>query len=159
LKLLLDTTYLLSAIGISIKNHPNESPIKLIQKGHQISMSNISIFELSAKGAKHVAAGSLSAERVTRGIRAILYNETIKTIPIHESTILHTAFKLRKLLSDFIDCLVLSSAINQCDALITEDNDIQNLKKNREFKELLKTTNPKFKLQTLNQILYPSNSQ
>lgn len=159
MKLLLDTTYLLPAIGISIKDFPNDTPIKLIQKGHQISMSNISVFELSAKGAKHVAAGSLSAERVTRGIRAILYNETIKTIPIHGSTILLTAFKLRNLLSDFIDCLVLSSAINQCDALITEDNDIQNLKKNREFKELLKTTNPKFKLQTLNQILQSSNSQ
>ena len=153
MKLLLDTTYLLPAIGISVKDLPNDTSIKLIQKGYQISMSDISIFELSAKGAKHVAAGSLSAERVTRGIRAIIYDETIKTIPMHESTILLTAFKLRKILSDFIDCLILSSAINQCDALITEDNDIQNLENNKEFNELLKGINPKFKIQTLTENL------
>jgi len=153
LRLLLDTTYLLPAIGISVKGIPKDAPIRLVQKAHKIFMSDISIFELSANGAKHIAAGTLSAERVTRGIRALIYNETIAMTPIHDSTILLTAFKLRSMLSDFIDCLILSSAINQCDTLITEDNDIQNLKKNKEFNELLVTTNPKFKIQTLTEIL------
>jgi len=153
LRLLLDTTYLLPAIGISVKNLPKDALLKLMQKGHQISISDISIFELSAKGAKHITEGTLSAERVTRGIRAIIYEETITTIPIHESTLLLTAFKLRSILPDFIDCLILSSAINQCDALITEDNDLQNLKKTKEFNELLTTTNPKFKIQTLTETL------
>lgn len=153
MKLLLDTTYLLPAIGISIKELPKDAPIKLIQKGHQISVSNISIFELSAKGARHIVAGTLPAERVTRGIRAIIYDDTITIIPIHESTLLLTAFKLRNMLGDFIDCLILSSAINQCDALITEDNDIQNLKKNKEFNELVTTINPKFQIQTLTETL------
>jgi len=153
LRLLLDTTYFLPAIGISIKGLPKDTPIKLIWKGHQISISDISIFELSAKGAKHITAGALSAERVTKGIRAIVYDETIETIPMYESTLLLTAFKLRSMLSDFIDCLILSSAINRCDALITEDNDIQNLKKNREFNELLTVINPKFKVQTLTETL------
>jgi len=153
LKLLLDTTYLLPAIGISVKNLPNDAPIKLMRKGHQISVCDISIFELSAKGAKHITAGKLSAERLTRGIRAIVYNETIETIPIYESALLVTAFKLRSMLNDFIDCLILSSAINRCDALITEDNDIQNLKKNKEFNDLLTATKPKFKIQTLTETL------
>jgi len=153
LRLLLDTTYLLPAIGISVKDLPKDASIKLIQKGYQISISDMSIFELSAKGAKHVTAGTLSAERVTKGIRAIVYDETIEMIPMYESTILLTAFKLRSMLSDFIDCLILSSAINRCDALITEDNDIQDLKKNREFNELLSTVNPKFKVQTLTETL------
>jgi len=153
LRLLLDTTYFLPAIGISIKDLPKDTPIKLVWRGHQISISDISIFELSAKGAKHITAGALSAERVTKGIRAIVYDETIETIPMYESTLLLTAFKLRSMLSDFIDCLILSSAINRCDALITEDNDIQNLKKNREFNELLTAINPKFKVQTLTETL------
>ena len=153
MKLLLDTTYLLPAIGISVKGLPKDAPIKLIQKGHKISISSISIFELSAKGAKHIAAGTLPAERVTRGIRAIVYDETIETIPMHDSTLLFTAFKLRRMLSDFIDCLILSSAINRCDALMTEDSDIQNLKKNRESNGLLTTINPKFKIQTLTETL------
>ena len=77
MKLLVDTTYLLPAIGISIKGLPNDVLIKLLKKGHKISISNISI----------------------------IYNETITTIPTHESTLLLTAFKLRSLLSGFIDCL------------------------------------------------------
>jgi len=152
LRLLLDTTYLLPAIGISIRGLSKDAPVNLIKKGHQISISDISIFELSAKGAKHIIAGTLPAERVTRGIRAIVHDETIETVPVHESTILHTAFDLRSLLTDFIDCLILSTAVNQCDALITEDSDIQNLKKNKEFTELLRPINPRFKIQTLTEI-------
>ncbi len=153
MRLLLDTTYLLPAIGVSVKGLPKDAPIKLIQKGYQIFISDVSLFELSAKGAKHISAGTLSAERVTKGIRAIVYDETIEMIPMYESTLLLTAFKLRSMFSDFIDCLILSSAINRCDVLITEDNDIQNLKKNKEFNELLTTINPKFKVQTLTKTL------
>lgn len=147
--MLLDTTYLLPAIGISVKGLPNDTPIKLMKGGNKIFISDITIFELSAKGAKHINAGTLPTERVTKGIKTIAYDETVTTIPIYESTILPTAFKLRSILSDFIDCLILSSAINQCDILITEDNDIQDLKENREFRGLLMTTNSKFQIQTL----------
>jgi len=120
-----------------------------MQKGHQIFMSDVSIFELAAKGGKHVALGRLAAERVTKGIRAIVYSDTIEIVPFHETTILLTAFKLRSMLNDFVDCLLVSSAINQCDVLITEDSDIQDLKKNRDFNELAASLNPKFKIQTL----------
>lgn len=153
MRLLLDTTYFLPAIGISVKDLPKDALIKLIEKGPQIFMSDISIFELAAKGAQYITAGRLSAERVTRGIRALVYNETITMISIHETAPLLTAFKLRSMLSDFIDCLILSSAINQCDALITEDSAIQILKKNKEFNGLLATINPKFKIQTLTEML------
>lgn len=153
MRLLLDTTYFLPAIGVSIKNLPKDAVVKLMQKGHKISISNVSVFELSAKGAKHVAAGTLSAERVTKGIRAIIYDERITVIPMHDSSVLLTGFKLRRLLSDFIDCLILSSAINQNDAVVTEDKGIQNLKRNKEFNVILATMNPKFKIQTLTDTL------
>jgi len=152
LKLLLDTTYFLPVIGISVKNLPKDAPTKLMHKEHQIFISDITIFELSAKGAKY-AAGLIPPERISRGIRAIIYDEKINTIPIHESTILHTAFKLRGILNDFINCLILSSAINNCDALITEDNDIQNIKENKNFQEILDTKNPKFQIRKLTEIL------
>jgi PIN domain nuclease of toxin-antitoxin system len=153
LKILLDTTYLLPAIGIAIKEHQKDLPLKLIQEGNQISICDISVFELSAKGAKHVSAGKLPPERVTRGIRAIVYNEQIEMIPTYESQLLLTAFKLRKTLNDFIDCLILSAAINHCDILLTEDKDIQNLKNNKKFNELLTTKNPQFKIQKPTHIL------
>lgn len=153
MRLLLDTTYLLPAIGVSIKGLPEDAPIKLIRKGHQISISDITIFELSANGAKHIAVGNLTAERVSRGIRAIVYDDEIEMIPIHDSSVLITAFKLRRTLSDFIDCLILSSAINRNDILVTEDGDIHDIREKREFKELLQTINPKFKIQTVKDVL------
>lgn len=149
MKLLLDTTYLLPTVGISIKELSKDALIKLNTKGNEIAISQISIFELSAKGAKYVINSELLPERITLGIRALLYDDTIEKIPTHDSKILLTAFTLRSLMVDFIDCLILSTALNNCDALITEDNDIQNLKKNKKYLELLSTTNPNFKIQKL----------
>lgn len=68
----METTYLLPAIGVSIKGLPKDVLIKLMQKGNQIFISNISVFELSAKGAKHVVKGTLSAERVNRAAFHVL---------------------------------------------------------------------------------------
>ena len=153
MKLLLDTTYFLPAIGISIKELPTDTLLKLTTKGNQIAISQISIFELSAKAAKYIVNGALTPERVTRGIRAIIYDDNIETIPTHDTKLLLTAFKLRKTLTDFIDCLILSTAINHCDAVVTEDQDIHNLKKNKEFTELQEVANPNFKIQTLTDIL------
>ena len=153
MRLLLDTTYFLPAIGVSVKGLPGGAVIKLIEKGHQISISDITIFELSAKGGKYITTGALTAERVSRGIRSIVYDERIARVPIHDSSVLLTAFRLRRTLSDFIDCLIVSSSINRNDVLVTEDEHIQNLKKRRDFQELLMTTNPEFKIRTLTDAL------
>lgn len=152
MRLLLDTTYFLPAIGVLVKGLPKDAPIKLIRLGHRISMSEITVFELAAKGAKYVVTGRLKAERITRGIKAVVYDERITKIPLHDSTILLTAFRLRRFLSDFIDCLILSSAVNRSDALITEDEDIRNLGK-RELQEIFQAVNPEFRIQTLKDVL------
>ncbi len=153
MKLLLDTTYFFPAIGISIKEIQEDAIIKLINKGYEISLSNITIFELSAKGAKYVATGDIEPHRVVRGIRAIVYVEKIKKIPLYDTSILLTSFELRRILEDFVDCLILSSAINKCDILVTEDKDIKCLEEEKEFKKIVKLINPKFKIQTLIDIL------
>ena len=149
MKLLLDTTYLLPAIGISIKGLPGDALIKLINRGDQVSICDITIFELAAKGGKYIASGTLSPDRVSRGIRSIIYDGRIARIPIHDSSILLVAFKLRGMLRDFIDCLILSSAINQNDVLVTEDERIQRLKERRDFRDFIESINPHFRIQTL----------
>ena len=153
MRLLVDTTYLLPAIGVSVKGIPADGVIGLRQQGHELHASDISIFELLAKGAKQIAERRLSPERVATGIRAIIYDGTITMIPIHESALLLTAFRLRKMLSDFIDCLILASAMNHCEVLITEDNDIRDLRNNREFIALCATTNPKFGIRKLTETI------
>ena len=153
MRLLLDTTYLLPAIGISVRNLPENALIKLIERKYRIFISDITIFELSAIGAKYIATERLTAERVSRGIKAIVHDDRITRVPIEDSSVLLTAFKLRKILDDFIDCLILSSAINQSDVLVTEDKRILDLEGRRVFTEIIQTINPKFNIRTLINIL------
>ena len=153
MKIMLDTTYLLPTIGIAIRGLPSEAPTRLLDKGHQISISHITLFELAAKGAQYINNGSLPSQIVAEGIRAIIRDDEIETIPFHDSELLLTSFELRKVLIDFIDCLIVSSAINHCDALITEDSEIHSLKKNNNIRGLIAATNPKFRIQMLNELL------
>jgi len=44
---------------------------------------------------------------------------------MYDTSVPSTVFKLRKMLDDLIDCLILSSAIDKADALVTEDKDAQ----------------------------------
>jgi len=152
LKLLLDTTYFLPAVGVSIENVPQQAALALIEHGHEIFICDITIFELSAKSGKYIAAGKITSERALRGIRSVIYDERVEKIPLHDTPILLIAFKLRSYLNDFIDCLILSSALNHCDMLVTEDYHLHDLAHMKDFQELLKTINPKFKIQSIKQI-------
>ncbi|MGB9623015.1 MAG: hypothetical protein ACPL07_04130, partial [Candidatus Bathyarchaeia archaeon] len=99
-------------------------------------------------GAKHISEDKLPVERMVKGIRAIIYSEEIETIPAYEDRTLRIAFKLRKLINDFIDCLILSAAVNRCDVLLTEDEDIHKIEGNSTFNELRKTINPNFEIRS-----------
>ena len=149
MKILLDTTYLLPTIGIAIEGIPQITALNLIAEGHEIAISEITLFELSAKGAKYVCNGRLQPEQVTRGIRALLYDQSIEKIPNYKSKTLLSAFKLRSNHQDFIDCLILSTALDNCDALITEDSQIHQQKRNKQFLNLVSTINPDFKIQRI----------
>jgi PIN domain nuclease of toxin-antitoxin system len=153
MKILLDTTYILPTIGIAVKELPRDAIIRAMEKENQVVISQISLFELAAKGAKYVKNGALEPETVTKGIRAIVYDNEIEIVPIEGTRILLTAFALRKMLDDFIDCLILSTAINNCDALLTEDTEIQNLRDDTQFSEVVKAANPNFRVTTLSGLL------
>lgn len=152
MKVLLDTTYLLPPIGIAIKEVSKDAVLKLNAKGYELAISEITIFELSAKGAKYIQNNVLLPERVTLGIRSILYDDGIEKISNYDGQILLTAFSLRSLMTDFIDCLILSTALNRCDALVTEDQVIQGLKANKTYLELKSSMNPKFEIFTVKEI-------
>jgi len=153
MKLLLDTTYFLPVIGISVKNIQEDTVIELIKRKYQILMSEITFFELSAKGGKYVITGNLTPERISRGIRALLYDDRIEKISIYDTSILLTAFELRKLLNDFIDCLILSSAINWAEVLITENRDIIEISNKKLFQNIIQMLNPIFKVKRLRDVM------
>jgi PIN domain nuclease of toxin-antitoxin system len=152
LKVLLDTTYLLPTVGIAIKELSKDVAIKLHSKGYELSISEITLFELSAKAAKYIQEGCLAPERVTLGMRSILHDESVKKIPLHSNQILLSAFSLRCLMPDFIDCIILSTALNHSDILVTEDQFINGLKKNKKYLELRSAINPKFEIKTAKEL-------
>lgn len=55
-------------------------------------------------------------------------------------------------MNDFIDCLILSSAINHGGMLVTEDKRIHELEERTVFQEIIKATNPQFKVNKLDDV-------
>ena len=82
MRILSDTTYLLPSIGVSVRGLPRTAISKLRKQGHKLIISNITIFELAAKGAKLAAANRLSMGRVTQGLKAILHDPDIETVQL-----------------------------------------------------------------------------
>jgi len=78
-----------------------------------------------------------------------LYDERIDKIPIYDSSILAIPFKLRGMLNDYIDCLILSSAIYNADILVTENADIYKLSDNENFQGIISGLNPRFKVESI----------
>jgi PIN domain nuclease of toxin-antitoxin system len=144
MKVLLDTTYLMPAIGVSVKEISPDTLGVIRGGGHEAAISEVSLLELSAKGAKLVASGALTADRVIRGVIAAKRDEELEKIPIVDEDLLGTAISLRGRLRDFLDCLILSSAINRCDVLLTEDSLIHALTTDEVYGRLVGEINPEF---------------
>lgn len=154
MRILLDTTYLLSAIGVAVKGVPSNAIERLIARGDELFISEISLFELSAKGARYVLEGSLPTERVTRGIDAISYDDSVTKLGSYETSTLRLALRLRPMLGDFIDCLILASAASHCEMLITEDDDMHHLKKEKAFEELMIASRSTCRIMRLAELLH-----
>jgi len=145
LKLLVDTTHFLPAIGISVRGISRTSVQDLQRRGPTISICTITLFELAAKGAKFVASQRLNNLRVMNGLRAILHDPTIGQVSFCEHDVVDRALTVREEVSDFIDCLVLSSAAARADILVTEDEELQDVASREETKARLKPVSHTFR--------------
>ena len=152
MKILSDTTYLLPAIGVSVRGLPRTAISKLRKQGHKLMISNITIFELAAKGAKLTTANRLSMGRVTEGLKAILHDPDIETVQFTDLDILSRASSIRAEIHDFINCLILSSAAAKADILLTEDEKLQDLALDDGILSRLKPPNPDFRVHGLRRL-------
>jgi hypothetical protein len=142
----LDTTYFLPTVGIAIRNIPRTIVRDLQREGHSISICSITIFELAAKGAKFVQSGKIGEARVREGLRAILGDGSIVQVDFREPEILTHATALRADVNDFIDCLIVASGAGTCDALVSEDEELQEIVSRDEVRHKLSPINPGFKV-------------
>jgi hypothetical protein len=142
----LDTTYLMPAIGVSVSGVKPRILRTLREKGHSPFISELTLFELSAKGAKHVASRELDPGRVRRGITAVAHDESLIKIALLEGDVIPISFTLREAMNDYIDCIMLSSAICSCEAMVTEDRLIHRIEENQLYRRIIEENNPDFKI-------------
>ncbi len=126
--ILLDSSFLFPYIQIDVKSVSNKDLLKLIEsRESNIVISDISLFELSAKGNKYVQQSIIAPTDLTNGLNTIVNEVQLSRIPIHYSEIQLLAFKIGKLHKDFIDCLILATAYYNSDIFLTLDDELLNL--------------------------------
>ena len=142
--MILDTTYLLPLAQIAVDKDLLASVAKRNTdvKLEDISVSLISVFELQAKSAKL----NIPAKPVIRAVDAIM--SAFRVVPFYEPEIIDIGQKIRKMVSDYVDCILIATAISKKEDLVTEDSLIQEKKgkllkecnlKVVSFKDLVKT--------------------
>lgn len=119
--MILDTTYLLRLSGIEVAT----DLLGAIDEGRttisfeEIGVSLISLFEIQAKAAKL----GLPPKRTTDAIEAI--NNEFRVEPFYNKSIVEISNGLSGKLNDYIDCIILATAIALKEDLATEDTRIK----------------------------------
>jgi PIN domain nuclease of toxin-antitoxin system len=145
---LLDTTYMFSAVGVGLGERLDHALAAVQDAGHETWMSEISIFELLAKGAKLAKDGKLSEERLATGIRSIMGDDTVAKASAYGEGVVATSVGIRRYHKDFVDCLIVASAIEHCEALLSEED----LGKNDDLVRFVREMKPKFRFLRLNDL-------
>ncbi|MGB9760331.1 MAG: PIN domain-containing protein [Thermoproteota archaeon] len=116
--MILDTTYLLPLARIDIDTDLLKASIegKTNIKIEEIAINLISLFELQAKAVKL----GIASDVVSEAFEAIF--KAFRVVPFYEENVVKTSFNLRKTIPDYIDCVVLATAIVLNEDLVTEDS-------------------------------------
>lgn len=129
--ILLDSSFLFPYIQIDIKSVKNKDLLTLIESDeYEVQISDISLFELSAKANKYVRKNVIEISDLTDGINTIVNEDRIHRIPYHYSEIQLLAHKMGNLHLDFIDCLILATANYHSDIFLTLDEPLIKLIEN-----------------------------
>jgi len=84
LRVLLDTTYLLPLIGVEVESVSRDILAPLKKEGHTPLISEISVFELLAKGSKLAAKAVVPSERVSLAIQSLYKDKSINRVSPEE---------------------------------------------------------------------------
>lgn len=93
-----------------------------------IRLSSISLFEIQAKAAKL----RLPPSKVVRAINTL--KKSFEVISFTRRGVIEVAHELRSFINDYIDCVIIATAVNLEDSLVTEDSLIHSAKRDLEDK-------------------------
>jgi len=116
--LILDTAYLLPLARIAIDTDllgavaEGRTDLKI----EEVGINLISIFELQAIAAKLM----IPAKFTVKAVEAILTAFRVK--PFHDAAIIDVSYELKKIIPDYIDCVIVATAVVSKEDLATEDS-------------------------------------
>jgi len=125
MKVLLDTTYLLPAIGIEV-DLPADMLEQLLSSNHSLIINELSLFELFGKASRHMAGNEAAKGRFYTGMKSILLSK-IGIKPIFTRDTLPLVRELQEKLNDLPDCPIVATAMVYAEVLLTEAEDISRL--------------------------------
>jgi len=129
MKILWDTTYFLPLIKISIEGIPDNLLLKLlIESKNEFFYSDLSIFEIIAKGLKIITRKTeVTLQDIMNGIDAIQNDSRLQTLTWSDNPlIIELVYNLKAIHNDTIDCIIYATAICKCDCIITMDHNFYN---------------------------------
>ena len=115
------------------KSSPEIISLTYQRESFELQFSSITLFELSAKGARLIKEGKLTVNDVVDGINALVSWRNISLIEPWNGEVQRLAFDFRLDHSDYIDCLVLASAIIHANVFVSEDILLKKLFKTKWF--------------------------
>lgn len=148
MKILLDTTYFLPALSVEIEGLPSTLLKTLLHnENYQCYYCEISLFELAAKGVKLTQSDeTLTVDDIIKGLDSIRWDKRLTKLSwySHPYT-LELAKGIRKIHTDFIDCLILATAVCYTDTLAMYDETLfKKVKKNKGILHMILDFNEKF---------------
>jgi len=137
--LIIDTTYILPLVGIAIKTDLlraiAERRLRIKIDFSDLKLSLISVFELQAKASKLNVPPNI----VSRAIDVIL--RAFEVIPFYRRNIIEKAHELREYINDYIDCIIVATAVVLKEDVVTEDTIIISIRKIIEEKYNIRVVN------------------
>ena len=124
MKILIDTSYFLPLIKIGIENIPQITLVNLLAKtSNKYFYSNLTLFELTAKGLKISSQeNTITPQDIRIGIDAIQNDSRLVEKSFSDNPlIIELASQLKAIHKDTIDCLIFATAICTCDCIVTMD--------------------------------------
>ncbi len=120
--MIIDTTYILPLARIGVRTDLLRAIAEgRVRKGisfRDLKLSLVSLFELQAKAAKL----GIPPKDVAKAVNTIL--RSFQVVPFYRADIIEIAHELRKIFTDYIDCIIVATAIALREDLATEDRNI-----------------------------------
>jgi len=123
MKVLLDTTYLLPAVGIEVDLSENLLE-KLFSSGHSFIINELSLFELFGKASRLISGEERAKDRFYTGMKSILSSK-VDIKPVFTLDTLPVVREVHERIKDLPDCLIVATAMLYSDVMLTEAKDIQ----------------------------------